>query len=90
MQADNTDINGKPYATVAGIKAGDTVIVDAGFTCIKPNTHKFVYIDPDGLYITCGNGKRRHGLDGQLSDDGTAYVGLYKVLAERLTEKASR
>jgi hypothetical protein len=54
------------------LKAGDVVVADAGFTCIRPGAH--TVRDCDGvLYVECDDGK--HCLDGQRNEDGFL-VGL--------------
>lgn len=54
------------------LKAGDTVIVDGGFTCMKPG-HKEVLSDNGGLYLGCDEGV--HYLVGQEDEDGEL-IGL--------------
>lgn len=75
------DKNGRTYATVADTKIGDILQVDGDFTCMEPNGRRIVFALTTGeLYVTCGDGK--HFLDGQKSEDGTHYVGLYPVAKE--------
>lgn len=65
------------YAKENEIKAGDTVIADDGFTCIKDNARLKVNKDKKSeLYVKCGCG--RHYLAGQL-DDGDTYIGFTKA-----------
>ena len=71
------DLNGRPWATVANTQSGHQVETDAGFTCIDKGAILTVLNDEQGLYIPCSSGK--HYLDGQLSNDLTHYVGLYRV-----------
>lgn len=70
------DINGKPWAQVKETKAGSILIPDGGFTCLEESIAVVVKEDKDGLYVPCADGT--HHLDGQLSDDGTEYVGLWR------------
>lgn len=70
------DANGKPWAQVSETKAGSILIPDNGFDCMEDAIAVVVREDGDGLYVPCSTG--RHGLDGQLSDDGTEYVGLWR------------
>ncbi len=70
------DKQGRAYAVVADTKAGDVLIADGDFDCIKKGAHVVVSVDADdGLYVPCK--KERHDLAGQLSKDGTYYVGFY-------------
>lgn len=81
------DKNGRAYATVADTKAGSVLETDDGFTCMPQGAHKTVHEDDYGeLYLHCaGEGEQhdpqteRHGLNGQLDNTGTFYVGLYPV-----------
>ena len=75
MRDNAKDTLGKPYATTASTRAGDFVVTDAGFDCLAANTRHKVEADADGLFVRCADGQ--HYLEGQLSDDETAYVGLY-------------
>ncbi len=68
------DLNERNYATTA-IKAGDIVQVDGDFTCLNDGETRTVVDDGDGPKIACTDGW--HYLDGQLSDDGSHYVGVY-------------
>jgi len=70
------DAQGKPWAQVKDTKAGSILIPDDGFDCLEEAIAVIVKEDRNGLYVPCSEG--RHGLDGQLSDDGTEYVGLWK------------
>lgn len=58
------------------LKAGDTVAIDGGFTCMKAGT-KTVMEAPDGLYVACKSG--HHYLGGQEDHDGNL-IGVEKVL----------
>jgi hypothetical protein len=57
------------------LKAGDEVIADAGFDCLRAGTHK-VESDSAGLFIPCKKG--RHYLSGQEGDDGDL-IGLSRA-----------
>lgn len=71
------DINGKPWALVSETKVGSVLIPDGDFDCLLQGVAREVKADPNArLYVDCDCGE--HGLDGQLSDDGTEYVGLWK------------
>lgn len=72
-----SDTSGRPWATVKQVKKGTIVETDGDFTCIKKGTNREVKENVFGLYIDCKEGG--HQLDGQLSEDGTHYVGLYYV-----------
>ena len=72
------DTNGKAYATVDAVKAGDVLIADGGFTCIDKDAELTVESDPaHGLYVPCRDGK--HFIDGQIEhkDGVDFYIGLY-------------
>jgi hypothetical protein len=73
------DVNGRAYAKLSSLKAGDIVQVDGDFTCIgkwqeRPVEHDGEREGPQGLYIKCRSG--RHYLDGQ-ADDGDTLIGVY-------------
>lgn len=73
---DNTkDVHGTNYVTARDTKAGDIIRADDGFDCLKANEKYTVEQGPEGLFVRCVDGQ--HYLDGQLSDDETAYVGFY-------------
>lgn len=67
------DAFGISYANIS-LKAGDTIKVDDGFTCIKKWTTHIVQENESGLFIKCKDGN--HYLDGQLNEK--FYVGIYK------------
>lgn len=75
----NVDKQGRKYASVATTKVGDMLETDGGFTCMKEGVRRVVQGGKEraNLYIKCRSSK--HYLNGQLSDDATHYVGLYKV-----------
>lgn len=67
----------QPFATVANTKAGDVLIADGGFTCLKDGVARKVFTDKDGhLFVRCKEGQ--HGLAGQVSLNNKWYVGFYK------------
>lgn len=70
------DIHGKSWALVSETKVGSVLIPDKGFDCMEEAIACIVDHDADDLYVPCAEG--RHYLDGQLSDDGTEYVGLWR------------
>lgn len=70
------DLHGRPYLTAAEATPGMVVQVDDGFTCIGKWQDREIQKDADGLWIKCRSG--RHYMDGQLSDDGKTYVGVYR------------
>jgi hypothetical protein len=73
----NEDLQGNAYLLVSDATVGLEVQVDGDFTCIRPHARRVIKTHAQGIWIRCTAGK--HFLDGQLSDDGTAYVGVYKV-----------
>jgi hypothetical protein len=64
-----------PAARLDGLKVGDTLFADDGFTCMRPGVLS-VKQDGHGLYVKCRDG--HHYLDGQLREDGTL-SGLVKL-----------
>lgn len=75
------DSNGRTWAHSDTCKAGDVLICDGSFTCLKDGAEVEVHADPEregiaALFVTCKDGA--HYLDGQLDFDGCgAFVGLY-------------
>lgn len=81
----------EPFVRADEVKAGDFLITDGGFTCIREGECKQVFQDPQyvgedeyaGLYIMCSEG--RHYLGGQLGgpfggfDSDEHLVGLWKL-----------
>ncbi len=69
------------FAKVSEVKAGDLLVTDNGFTCIKAGKQVKVEQAEDGLYFKCAHG--RHYLSGQIDDlEGMSeehYIGLTKV-----------
>ena len=58
------------------VRAGDTLVADGGFTCLREGDRRVVKAAPNGrLFIECD--ASRHDLVGQLDHDG-ALVGLSK------------
>lgn len=56
------------------VKPGTRLKADDGFDCILPGKILRVEDHGSGLFVKCKEGK--HYLDGQLSSDGTYYVGF--------------
>lgn len=69
------DLKGREYAKTQDLKEGDVIEVDSDFTCIAEGQKRKVHKDKNGLYFSCGSG--HHSLDGQLSDNGLYYIGIY-------------
>lgn len=69
------DKQGRVYARMHELQPGNTVIVDDGFTCMKPWGEHSVSNTGNGLYILCERGP--HYLSGQLADDRDSLVGIY-------------
>ena len=66
---------------VKQVKAGDILVADGGFTCLRYGEECEVKMDRGrGLYVDCAMDK--HYLDGQLSDDLTEFVGFLKKGSE--------
>lgn len=60
---------------LSDIKAGDVLVADGGFTCLREGQQCEVKTDDKGLYIGCDEGS--HYLDGQTDfATGTKVVGL--------------
>lgn len=75
------DLNGRAYALVATVKAGDKLETDGDFTCMSKGKIVEVGIDDRGLFIPCQKG--HHYLSGQVKIDKLGpqyYVGLYPVV----------
>lgn len=85
------DINGREYAKLSELKAGDIIQVDEGFEgCFIPWSQlKLVEIDGQLAAIhnapECGACEGHggpdcpHFLDGQIADDNDSLIGIYKV-----------
>lgn len=78
------DLRGRPYARADQVGAGTEVELDDGFTCHPVRRQRVWWDDEHGLYVRCdGSPSGRHFLSGQLSDDGTHYVGVYLAPSAR-------
>lgn len=63
---------------VSDVRRGTQLRCDSGFTCMTNGDVKIVEQDKDGdLYVPCRQG--HHSLAGQISEDGTMYVGFWVV-----------
>lgn len=75
------DKQGREYAKLSQLKAGDIVWVDDGFDCMKRWSPRVViaeasdYRPGNELYIKCKSGM--HGLEGQLTNDNDSLIGIY-------------
>ena len=67
------DKQGRPWAKLSELKPGDTIELDAGFSCAHLGPREIVK-DARGFYFICAQGS--HYLDGQ-ADDGEHCVGVY-------------
>ena len=63
------------------VKAGMTLVADAGFSCVKAGTKVRILrgINSDKFYFECSEGN--HYLDGQI--EGEYYVGLSRPRSVR-------
>ena len=78
------------YPKIDDLKAGDRLVADDGFTCIRPGCVCEVRYDGDeayrdksresGLYVMCKDG--RHYLAGQVEDETGAVIGFTRALVE--------
>lgn len=68
------DTNGRHYAKLSEVKAGDAVELDAGFTCMKAGKYEVHADEAGSLYVICADG--HHYIDGQ-ADDGEHLIGVY-------------
>ena len=59
---------------IEDVKEGSVLIADDGFTCLKDGAECVVERQGDELGVKCSHGF--HDLEGQVSDDGTEYVGF--------------
>lgn len=66
------DKQGRPYAKLSELRAGDVLELDEGFTCMRSRTVT-VQGDELGLYFNCNDG--RHSLS-QATD---FLVGMYRA-----------
>lgn len=72
------DIQGREYAKLSQLKAGDIVTVDGDMDCMKPWSQHIVEVDDFGLSIPCKHGA--HYLNGQLRDEtdkDDSLIGIY-------------
>lgn len=74
----STDKNGRPYAKLSELKAGDKIELDAGFSCHGAGVVEIKQNTLGTLYFECEDGN--HRLDGQ-ADDGEHLIGIYRVEA---------
>lgn len=66
------DLQGREYAFIDDIKAGDVILVDDDFTCMKGWSLKEVFSDEGGLFVYCDQGQH------YLCEDEDGYVvGMY-------------
>ena len=77
------DIDGRPYAKLSELKAGDKVELYDGFDCHAPGIVE-LEVDANGrLFFFCVeqdtgmNDAQHHYIDGQ-ADDGEHCVGVYR------------
>jgi hypothetical protein len=74
------DLQGREYAKLSDLKAGDVIEIDGDFTCAKAGRHILKY-HTKGLYFDCDRGT--HFIDGQLSGDVEDYlIGIYGPVKE--------
>ena len=89
-----TDLKGRDYAKLSGLKPGMFVQVDGDFDCIEAGATREVKRDPDAarrapiqgtftshfaLYVDCACGG--HCLEAQIDDDGDSLLGIYPANA---------
>jgi len=72
------DINGREWAKLSELRAGDTVELDGGFDCHTAGV-TILHEDSQGLFFGCGEGT--HRIDGQ-ADNGEHCVGIYGPIRE--------
>lgn len=72
------DLQGRAYARVGDVKAGDRLEADGDFTCIRKGAVLTVEDAGDGLKVPCRH-QGGHMLDGQIKGKGARahYLGLY-------------
>lgn len=75
MSEQTHNTNGRPYAKLSELKAGDIVELDTGFTCHTAGKVA-VCEDKAGLFFECGEG--HHYFEGQ-TEDGEHCVGIFKA-----------
>lgn len=69
------DKQGRAYAKLSKLKAGDSVIVDSDFDCMDSWSQRIVYSNGKDLFLNCASGM--HNLEGQLQDDNDTLIGIY-------------
>lgn len=78
------DKNGREYARLSQLKAGDRIEADNGFTCLGAGVH-LVMENKTGLFVHCTRGM--HYLFGQAAaSDPDALVGFYPVADPLVTK----
>ncbi len=82
------DKQGRAYAKLSELKAGDEIELDDGFTCASAGK-KIVKETPYGLAFDCSEGDGSHTISGQ-ADDGEHCIGIYKIRASKPTESIYR
>jgi hypothetical protein len=76
MSTHSTD--GREWAKLSELKAGDKIQTDGGFTCGMNNKILIVENDDDDkLFVRCGEGN--HLLAGQVDSDEGHLVGMWRV-----------
>lgn len=68
------DTAGRAWAKLSQTKAGDKLIPDGGFTCMRKGLPLTVQQHATGLYVECDCGF--HFIEGQ-ADDGEHMIGFY-------------
>jgi hypothetical protein len=76
MEAFMLDKQGREYAKMNDLRAGDFIEVDGDFSCLEKGARRQVCAGCNYLFIICDSGT--HHLDGQLVEDGSL-LGIYKV-----------
>ena len=71
------DAQGRPYAKISELKAGDIIELDDGFTCAVAG-QRVLKTTSRGLAFDCDEGEAAHAIDGQ-ADDGEHCIGIYKA-----------
>lgn len=71
------DTQGRPYARLSELRAGDRVVLDDGFDCMDGWEEQALLEDNLGLHVTCE--LERHYIDAQLEPDGDTLVGIYRA-----------
>lgn len=69
------DLQGRAYAKLSNLKAGDTVITDGSFTCLAEGVMCCVFGEGSERHLLCADGE--HLLDGHLAEDGDTLIGFY-------------